>query len=48
VYNLYPALTTARPVTDGKFSTMAVDKTVEKAVRIATNRCHAWAATRRL
>jgi len=47
VYNLHQA---ARQKTGhrGKFSTMAVDKTVEKAVRIATNRCYAWAATRRL
>jgi len=35
-------------ITEDKFSTTAVDKTVEKAVRIHGDRCHAWAATQRL
>jgi hypothetical protein len=36
------------PITEGEFSTIAVDKTVEKHVRIAGERCYACAATRRL
>ena len=36
------------PITEGEFSTVAVDKTVEKHARIAEERCYACAATRRL
>jgi len=33
------------PITGSEFSTIAVDKTVEKDVRIAGERCHACIAT---
>jgi len=36
------------PITESEFSTIAVDKTVEKPVRIAERRCRACAATLRL
>ena len=35
-------------ITEGEFSTIAVDKTVEKHVRIAGEPCYACPATRRL
>jgi len=36
------------PFIEGKFSTIAVDKTVENHARIAAERCHACVATLRL
>jgi hypothetical protein len=36
------------PLTEGEFSTIAVDKTVDKHVRIARERCYACVATLRL
>ena len=48
VYNLLLAAPLPGPSPRGKFSTVAVDKTVEKDVGNAENRCHACAAMLRL
>ena len=44
---LHPAALQAA-ITEGEFSTIAVDKTVEKPVRMRGERCYAWVATLRL
>jgi len=36
------------PIAEGEFSTIAVDKTVEKHAQIAGNRCYGCAAVLRL